>query len=577
MQHEIRGIATLLLAVLLPALAQAQIYERVAPQTPQPGPSPAIVPPPAAPPPAASQQVVLPALKGLVFVPGMAALRPAGLASAGTPSVSTEGLPLLADPDFRRQVTPFLGRPTSIADLQRIAAIASDWYRGHGRPFVMVDIPPQNISGGVVQVVVAEYRLGQVAVTGNRWFSSDMLRRESGLHPGQTLTLPGLQADLAWLNANPFRTVTAMFAPGAQPAQTDVTLQTRDRLPVYVHAGFDNAGVANLGRNEWNVGSTWGNAFNSDQILSYQFTRGVTGRFEAHAMSWMVPLPWRDKLLVFGSYEQERPDVGTDFTEIGHGGQASLRYVHTLPELRWLQQDVELGYDFKTSNSNEAFGGTQVYASNVEVDQFLLIYEGTQRDAYGEASFDNQLVLSPGGITGANTTSAFQMAVPGSTANYVYDRIGISRLTHLPAGFSWIARVIGQVANGNLPYSEQLAAGGPDSVRGYTTDTALGSQGVLLSQEILAPAMSLSHLLGAAGPLVDQLQPGVFWDYGQVAQVRTIPGQVNEADLASVGLGLHATLDRYADLTLDVGWALRDAPGMRAHSAIGDIAVSIGF
>jgi hypothetical protein len=52
---------------------------------------------------------------------------------------------------------------------------------------------------------------------------------------------------------------------------------------------------------------------------------------------------------------------------------------------------------------------------------------------------------------------------------------------------------------------------------------------------------------------------------------------VNEADLSSVGIDLHATLNRYIDAAFDVGWQLRDGPGTDKRGAFGDIAVVVGF
>src|SRR5262249_155053 len=153
------------------------------------------------------------------------------------------------------------------------------------------------------------------------------------------------------------------------------------------------------------------------------------------------------------------------------------------------------------------------------------------------------LVLSPGGMTGANTDAAFEQLVPGAASNYVYDRIGLTRLTLLPHGLSWIARTTGQLSNRNLLDSEQLSLGGQDSVRGYDTDTALGSEGILVSNELRAPAVSLPGQI--------QLQPGVFWDWGYVNQVRTIQDTVNSATLSSLGLDLQVTLDRYLNLKFD--------------------------
>lgn len=185
-----------------------------------------------------ANRVLLESLKGLEFVPKLDASTKAGLPTNAASSIDAPDLPLLADPAFTRQVKPFLGRPLMLADLREITRLATNWYRAHGRPFVSVTVPPQNISTGVVQVVVTEYRVDRVTVKGNRWFSSNLLRAESGLVPGQTLTLPSVQQDLNWLNANPFRTVTTVFQPGAQPGATNVVLETRDRLPVRVYSSF---------------------------------------------------------------------------------------------------------------------------------------------------------------------------------------------------------------------------------------------------------------------------------------------------------------------------------------------------
>ena len=190
--------ASALLAVLMPAIAHAQAYQRIAPQQPVAVPPPIVAAPASPAPVPASNAVLLPALEGVVFVPGSAALRPAGLpaGSAGGSGIGTTGLPLLGEAGFTRQVAPFIGRPLTLASLQAIARITSAWYRSHGRPFVVITVPPQNIGSGVVQMVVTEYRVGTVTAAGNRWFSSSLLERESGLTPGQTLTLAGVQADL---------------------------------------------------------------------------------------------------------------------------------------------------------------------------------------------------------------------------------------------------------------------------------------------------------------------------------------------------------------------------------------------
>ncbi len=289
--------------------------------------------------------------------------------------INAPGLPLLNEPDFTAQVSPFIGQKLTLGDIGKIVGLVTDLYKQHDDPFISVTVPPQNITSGVIQVVVMQYRIGTVKPEGNNWFSSDMLISESGLKHDQPLSLIEVQDGLARLNSNAFRNVSTVFQPGAEPATTDVVLKTEDRLPLRLYASFDNAGTANLGRPEWSVGAGWGDLFGLDQQVAYQFTRSFSARFNAHSISWTAPLPWNDRLVIFGSYEEERPAVAQQFDETGKSGQADLRYVHPLPSLTLAQgvgltEDIQIGYDFKTTNNNLEFGGLRVFAHAVEVDQF---------------------------------------------------------------------------------------------------------------------------------------------------------------------------------------------------------------
>jgi hemolysin activation/secretion protein len=569
---------TALAGEALPGQAQAQAYQRIAPQPPQAGPAPTLAVPAPLPALPASTAPILPALRGVVFLADQSSLRLGGIPPSAVPrGISASGLPLLQNPVFFARIAPLLGKPVSFASLAAVQRLAQLWYIDHGHPFVDVTLPPQNIDSGVVQVVVTEYRVGAVTVAGEKWFFGPLLKRESGLQPGGSLTLNGLRMDLSVLNRNPFRTVNLVFQPGAATGTADVELRTQDRIPVHVYTTFDNQGVASLGRDEWGVGGTWGNVFGLDQLLSYQFTRSDLNRYAAHSLSWTIPLPWLDQILVFGAYATERPDIGPYFDETGHSGQASIRYVHDFPDFDsfsvHFSEDVQLGYDYKVTNNNLEFGGVSVFRSQAAIEQFPLIADLSDSDRFGQTEISNAFVISPGGLSGNNSSPAFAALEPGAKANYVYDNFSLTHTSFLPAGFSLESRVFGQLANADLLYSEQLGLGGANAVRGYVTDTALGSNGVLVSQEIRAPAFSL----GGRWRLPDAEQLGAFWDYGHVAQVTPVPDAVNHADLASAGIDLHAGLGRYVSLSFDIGWQLRAPPGTPKRGAFTDLSVLVGY
>src|SRR5262249_10010472 len=245
----------------------------------------------------------------------------------------------------------------------------------------------QDISTGVVQAVVTEFRLGAIRVEGNRWFASDLLRNQLRLSPGDPIDAERLKQDLAWLGQNPFREVQVVAEKSATPGDTDLVLKTADRFPMRFYASYANNGTPVLGHDRWSLGVNWGNALWLDHQFSYQFTssddfwhtRGrENGRardptYTAHSVNYLVPLPWRDKLLSFGSYERAVPQLGA-LNEVGVNGQASLRYIMPLRGRPQFSHELQVGYDFKTSNNNLDFGGVTVSNTTTEIDQFPLIY-----------------------------------------------------------------------------------------------------------------------------------------------------------------------------------------------------------
>nr|WP_294917076.1 ShlB/FhaC/HecB family hemolysin secretion/activation protein [uncultured Neokomagataea sp.] len=582
-------LATALVS-FVPETMCAQAYQRLAPKilsTSSSSSATVATPTESAPLPSSDTNIIS-NLKGIIFVAHVDAIHASGVSSV-TQGVMVQDLPLLHEGSFQQKVQPFLGKPVSISKLNAIAKSVNDFYAGHGRPFVYVSIPPQNISTGIVQMVVTEYRLGEIKVSGNQWFSSSLLTEESGLHPGELLDFPRIQSGLDRLNANAFRTVNTLFVPGAALGTTDLILKTQDRMPLHVYGSYDNAGVPSLGASEWALGGSWGNVAGLDQTLSYQFTHSVSDLYSGHAVSWTAPLPWHDCVQIFGSYSYEHPQYGaygSYFTQAGHSGQASIRYIHNLPMLNWgkylkITHDLQVGYDFKTTNNSLEFGGVHVFGSTADVNQFPIIYDAVIRDNYGQTSFSNTLVLSPGGLTGGNHRENFQTLVPGASTRYIYNMFSLARNTQLPVGFSWLFQAQGQVASSNLMYSNQLALGGLYAARGYATDTALGSQGVSLTNEVRFPVFSIWG--GAGDGLQDQERVGVFYDYGHTSQRHNIPQSVNVFDLSSVGLDLNSTVGHYMSLTFNVGWrlhgvpVLRDENGFGGKGGFGNFIVTVGY
>jgi hypothetical protein len=161
-----------------------------------------------------------------------------------------------------------------------------------------------------------------------------------------------------------------------------------------------------------------------------------------------MPIRGRDSISLFGSYERSVPNLGQNFGLVGRSGPASIRYNLALRRTGSLIQTLSAGYDFKTTNNNLDFGGTQVSRTNAQIDQLPVAYAGNLTDKRGSTMLTTSLVYSPGNITTNNNSAAFQPAAgqsgrPFASSRYVYWRSDATRLTKLPENLTWSILAIG--------------------------------------------------------------------------------------------------------------------------------------
>ena len=445
-------------ATSVPSFALPPDMARAMPKLPAaPEPSPVMATPPRPQPPTATtfadNAVAVSVLQGLLFVSGKEALKAEGapLSATGDWRVAAQGLPLLNTVEFKQLMRPFVGKPFTLADAAKIRQLTNKWLADHDHPFVNAAIPPQNVDNGVVQVVVTEYRLGKVDVVGARFFSENTVRHLTNLRSGRPMTATDITENASVMNSNPFMTPDINFKEGATPGTTDMEVKVTDRRPLRVYADVDNQGVRSLGLEEFQLGVNWGNVFGTGQIASYQYTRAFSGRYASHSLDDVIPLTALDGIQIFTNFSALSPKVADGFNNTGHNYNASIRYVRTLPF--WNQSltaaHLRIGYDYKYTDNNLLYIFSPTVSlpllnSQAEVHQFPLIVDGVFADRFGQTAAENDLVYAPGRLTPRNVTAAFQTLTAGARADYVYDKLSLTRTTRLPLNTTWVVRGIFQ-------------------------------------------------------------------------------------------------------------------------------------
>jgi hemolysin activation/secretion protein len=550
-------------AVCLCASAQDQ---RIAPKTPPAKPpATAIAETPVDA--AASEEVLVPPLKAIIIVPSLDAVKPEGV--PGAQGVQVLGPDFLKRPDFESLLTPYLGQSLSLSKIKKLQRDVILFCRQMDHPVIDAFYPEQDSTEGIIQMAVLEGKVGNITVQneGIKWFPDSVFTNGVRLQRGGYILESQLLEDINWLNRNSyFRDVEVAFSQG-ELGEVDLQLRVKDRPPVRPYVGYENSGNEILGEDRLLAGVNLGDVLGLDHLLNYQFTTDVEiEKFKAHSLSYIVPLPWRHTLTVFGSYVDIDTDLAAlgfpDFQQEGQSYQASMRYSVPLPRFAKVDHELSAGFDYKRTDNNLEFGVVSLFDTPTEIGQFVVGYRAWRPDPFGSTALGLQGYYSPGDLFSHNDDDDFDATRPGTDANYLYLRVLAERATKLPLGPDWRQKRLDEVfawhiagtyqwADSQLLPSEQLGLGGYATVRGYDERVVNGDDGWVINNELRSPAYRIGNLTGKAGAY-DTLQFLIFSDYGAARSPEA------DFDLVSVGGGVRFNVSTHFQFRFDYGWQLTD-------------------
>jgi hemolysin activation/secretion protein len=456
-----------------------------------------------------------------------------------------------------RLSSAYIDQPITQETIVAIKGIIAKYFKEAHHPLVLIDVPEQDITSGVLQLLVVESRLGALRVEGNTWGSTEKIQKFVGLKTDDQINEAVLIEKVNLMNRNPFRRMNIVYAPGKSPGTTDVILMTKDRFPFRVYGGTDNTGVDSIGRNRWFVGFNWGNVFDLSHLLSYQFTTSYNAhRFKAHTIQYLAPLPWNHILDVYGGFSKVHPKVsGFVRRSKGWSAQESLRYIIPLTDSPFLEHEIVTGFDFKrTNNTFQYTENLGRFGKEVNLSQLVFGYAGNYERHRFRLDFNGNLYCSPGQWLPDQSDKDYNSLRPDAKNHWIYLRSSVTYLQALPKDFSLSTIIRFQIASQNLLPSEQFGLGGYDTVRGYE-ERELNTDGAFFfSVEGRSPSFSLLKLIRPAKQKVsDEIQFIAFLDYGWGGNHNAFRSEPKADFLLGIGPGIRYTMAPYLTAYLDWG------------------------
>lgn len=171
--------------------------------------------------------------------------------------------------------TNAVGAAVSLPRVQEALGALQLAYRERGFATVSVGLPRQQLTNATVKVQVTEGLLTDIQVTGQRYFSSNNVRRAlPSLHTNELLNARVFQRELDLANQNRDRQIYPTLGPGPEPGTSALTLRVQDRLPLHGRLEVNN--LSTPGTPDWriNASAQYNNLWQREHQLgvSYAFS-----------------------------------------------------------------------------------------------------------------------------------------------------------------------------------------------------------------------------------------------------------------------------------------------------------------
>lgn len=475
-----------------------------------------------------------------------------------------KGNTLLSQQQIDAAVAPYAGKQRDFGDVQRALETLEKAYHDHGYNVVTIELPEQELNGGVVTLRVVETKIGRVSVKNNRYFDEANIRRAlPALQEARSPNLKAVSANLKQANENPARQLTMKLQSGERDNEVDALLDVKDESPWKIMGNADNTGTTATGKTHVGVILQNANLFNRDHIATLQYTTSAEepGRVKVYGAGYHIPLYGTgDSLDFYASYSNiDSGNVNAGLFNLAVSGKGAVygaRYNQVLAKRGELESRLSYGVDVKAFKNSVQLDGTEL-GNDVTVHPLSISYQASLPITRGEAGVQLTLLRNiDGGSNGDQR--AFTLARLNSKSNYTILRVGGSVTRALENDWQLRAIVNGQYSRDALIPGEQFGAGGATSVRGFSEREISNDSGLSVNLEAYTPNLCAREgwncrLLG-------------FYDSAYISRNKALPGELDTTTIASAGIGARFVLSTNVNLQLDYGHVTKAGATTRANA-----------
>ncbi len=457
--------------------------------------------------------------------------------------------------EVEEAVYPFMGPDRTTDDVEQARGALEKAYFAKGYQTVAVEIPPQRVQGGVVVLKVVEGKVGRLRVKGSRYFSLAEIKQEApSLAEGQVPNFNDVSKDIVALNQQPDRRVTPALRAGTTPGTVDVDLNVEDTLPLHGSLELNNRYSQNTVPLRLNATLHYDNLWQLGHSINigYQIAPEDPSSARVLSGSYLARFPeisWLS-LLFYGVKNDSNVATVGDSNVVGRGKIFGTRAIVTLPGEQDFFHTLSAGIDYKHFDQNLSLGGASL-ATPITYYPVTITYTAALQGDESQTQLDAGITFGSREL--GSGTGEFDAQRFDAKGNFIYFKGDLERTQELPLGLQLHAKAQSQLANEPLVSTEEMSAGGLDTVRGYLESEVLGDSGIIGSIELRSPSLAAwtNERLGSGA--VNEWRIYFFAEGGNLMINNPLAEQKSQFGLASVGIGTRVKMLDHWNGAFDFG------------------------
>ena len=360
-----------------------------------------------------------------------------------------------------------------IEQLKEIVDRINKLYLSYGFVTARAFLPEQVIEGGVVKIKLVEGRVEDIVVLDNKWTTSKYIKDRLNVSKGDIFNIRSLESSMVVFNRyNNGVQLTGTLNPGKnEMGTTNITVHAHEKFPFHLTAMMDNSGRKSIG--EYRGGLM----LRDDSLTKHRDPLTLGFYANKHAITpfadYNFPVNKKDGRIGF-SFSSSNSKIGNGsyrhFNIKSRSQNYSLYFTQPIIRKPWTELTSVTSLAYK--HSATSFDGKDIFEDKVTTVTTGLTYR-----------YDTQR-----GIWYLNQNVGYSIPIFDKNSNYLKLDGGVLRLHDLGHGFVGTIRGNYQfIPKDNVPYLDQMIAGGGTTVRGYSEGLLIGRSGYIMSAELMFP------------------------------------------------------------------------------------------